>query len=279
MGVNSGLHFTGGEPFLNFPLLLKGVTLAEKEGIPSIFVETNAFWAREDEDTYRKLMLLKEAGLKGILVSVNPFVVEHVPFERIERVVRVGYEVFGGNLFIYQIEYYRMFRNWKLKGRLSLKEFFERGGRLKGELLLMGRAVYRMEGFLSPSFFSFERICFPELFRSWHNHWDNYGNVVPGFCAGISLGNWKENPEIYEKGVDLDKLPLVKILAEEGVKGLLVWAKKLFDYRERKSYLSPCHLCLDIRNFLVERGEILSELSPLQYYQVLREEIFSTPHR
>ncbi|MEM3365840.1 MAG: hypothetical protein QXM93_05410 [Candidatus Methanomethyliaceae archaeon] len=35
---------------------------------------------------------MREAELHGILVSVNPFVTEHVPFERIERLVRIGRE-------------------------------------------------------------------------------------------------------------------------------------------------------------------------------------------
>ncbi|MEX2753360.1 MAG: hypothetical protein Q6366_016050, partial [Candidatus Freyarchaeota archaeon] len=49
VGINYGLHLTGGEPFLNFELLVEGVEMAESLGIPSIFVETNAFWCSDDE--------------------------------------------------------------------------------------------------------------------------------------------------------------------------------------------------------------------------------------
>ncbi|NOX44407.1 MAG: hypothetical protein GXO72_01530, partial [Caldiserica bacterium] len=48
VGVTSGLHFTGGEPFLNFELLLELVGIAADLGIPGIFVETNAFWCVTD---------------------------------------------------------------------------------------------------------------------------------------------------------------------------------------------------------------------------------------
>ena len=66
VSLNYGLHFTGGEPFLNFPLLLKAVELARELGIPSTFVETNCYWCTGDEVTREKLLLLKEKGLAGI---------------------------------------------------------------------------------------------------------------------------------------------------------------------------------------------------------------------
>ncbi|MEM2914528.1 MAG: 4Fe-4S cluster-binding domain-containing protein, partial [Candidatus Bathyarchaeia archaeon] len=44
IGVNYGLHFTGGEPFLNFDLLVKIIKISNDFGIPSTFVETNCFW-------------------------------------------------------------------------------------------------------------------------------------------------------------------------------------------------------------------------------------------
>ncbi len=270
IGVNHGLHFTGGEPFLNFPLLLKAVERAKEENIPSLFVETNAFWAREDEETFKKMKLLKEKGLHGILVSVNPFIAEYVPFERTQRAVEIGYEVFKENLVVYQWEYFVLFKNWGLKGRLPWEEYIRRD-KIRGELLLMGIAVYKLPVLRKYNSSQFYGTCYSELIRFWHNHWDNYGNILPGFCAGISLGNWKENPQIYEEGINLESYPLLKILLEEGVRGLLDWAKRKFHFREKGDYSSPCHLCLEIRKFLVEKREIFPELAPLQYYFLLEE--------
>ena len=79
MSLNYGLHFTGGEPFLNFKLLLDLVKIADELKIPSTFVETNSFWCRDDEVTREKLNELEEAGLKGILIGVNPFITEEIP--------------------------------------------------------------------------------------------------------------------------------------------------------------------------------------------------------
>lgn len=102
VGINYGIHFTGGEPFLNYDLLLRAVEIAKKHELPSVFVETNFLWCIDDTLAEEKLRKLKETGLDGILVSVNPFLLEYVPFERVQRAVRIGREVFGENLMIYQ---------------------------------------------------------------------------------------------------------------------------------------------------------------------------------
>jgi len=66
MSLNHGLHFSGGEPFLNFKLLLKAVEIADTLDVPSTFVETNCFWCKNDEFTRQRLQVLKENGLKWI---------------------------------------------------------------------------------------------------------------------------------------------------------------------------------------------------------------------
>ena len=112
VSLNYGLHFTGGEPFLNFELLVEATEIADELKIPSTFVETNCFWCNSDEATGEKLKLLREKGLKGILISVNPFYAEYVPFERTERCIRISEEVLGGNVMVYQVEYYNRFKHW-----------------------------------------------------------------------------------------------------------------------------------------------------------------------
>jgi hypothetical protein len=100
ISLNHGLHFTGGEPFLNYDLLLEAVAMAEELGTPSTFVETNCSWCTSNAATRDRLERLKEAGLEGILISVNPFYVEYVPFARTERCIRASREVFGRNVVV-----------------------------------------------------------------------------------------------------------------------------------------------------------------------------------
>jgi hypothetical protein len=167
--LNHGLHFTGGEPFLNFDVLCGAVEIAHRYRIPSMFVETNCFWAVNDKITSEKLKLLKSKGLHGIMISVNPFYLEYVPFERTDRTIRIAIEVFDENVMVYQLEYYRRFKIWGLRDRVTFEDY---------EL----KDVY-------PRFhadFFFHDSCMPSFLRNLHNHFDNYGNYIPGFCGGIS---------------------------------------------------------------------------------------------
>ncbi|MEM2167689.1 MAG: radical SAM protein, partial [Candidatus Bathyarchaeia archaeon] len=123
VGVNVGLHFTGGEPFLNFDLLLSLVEVANNYDVPSIFVETNCFWCINDSVVEEKLLKLRRAGLDGILISANPFVVEHVPFERIERAVRISRRIFGRNTMIYQENFYNQLKSINLSGTLPFESY------------------------------------------------------------------------------------------------------------------------------------------------------------
>jgi len=145
MSLNHGLHFSGGEPFLNVKLLLKAVEIAETLNIPSTFVETNCFWCKTDALTRERLQTLKDNGLKGIMISVNPFYTEYVPFERTDRCIRISQEVFGQNVMVYQLEYYHLFKQLGITGRLSIDKYLRLAGEEyvsdRVELFLMGRAA------------------------------------------------------------------------------------------------------------------------------------------
>jgi len=275
VGLNDGLHFTGGEPFLNFKLLLKAVELAEAFDIPSTFVETNSAWCVDDQSTMDKLRRLREAGLKGIMISVNPFYAEYVPFERTERCIQISQDVFGQqNMMVYQQEYYYQFQRLGIRDKLSIEEYAElaRDDRFLGrvELFFMGRATSQLKAFYPtyPAQVFFDMPCQPPLLREWHNHFDNYGNYMPGFCGGISLGSWLELDSLLEEGIDLKDRPVLGFLAAEDMEGLFRFARDL-GYEEAESgYLSKCDLCTDLRRHLASVGDF-AELSPKAFYEHL----------
>ena len=274
ISLNHGLHFTGGEPFLNFELLLEGVRMAEELGIPSTFVETNCSWCSSDEATRERLDALRRAGLKGIMISVNPFYAEFIPFERTERCIQVSEAVFGSNVFVYQQAYYQRFKRLGIRERISLADYAALcgGEHLAGrvELFLMGRAARQLRalypGYPASSFF--DEPCRPPFLRNWHNHFDNYGHFMPGYCGGISLGDWHDLEALESDGVDLDARPVLRFLLAEDVRGLLDFARG-FGYRDRaEGYISKCDLCLDLRCHLVSAGDF-EELSPRAFYEHL----------
>jgi hypothetical protein len=262
VGLNHGLHFTGGEPFANFELLLSAVTLASDLSIPSTFVETN----------------LRERGLKGIMISVNPFYLEAVPFERTERAIETALEIFGGNTMVYQAEYYRRFREWEFGDRVPFEKYLSFESRRdlfrNVEFFLMGRAPYRLRDllgeFLPPRGAEdfFREPCSTPFLRSLHNHFDNYGNYVPGFCAGISLGDARNLDSLLEAGVDTEERPVLGFLMDGDMPGLFRFAQER-GYNERPGgYFSRCHLCTDLRRHLAENGNF-PELAPAEFYRHL----------
>ena len=274
ISLNYGLHFTGGEPFMNFELLLQAVEMAVGLGIPSTFVETNCSWCGSDEAARERLGRLKGAGLRGILISVNPFYAEYVPFERTERCIRISQEVFGRNVVVYQMAYYHRFRQLGIKDRIPLEDYvaLTKGERLADqvELFLMGRAARQLRGFYPahPARRFFGEPCQPPFLRNWHNHFDNYGNFMPGYCGGISLGRWKDLDALERDGIDLDAHPILGFLIAEDVEGLLHFAEDL-GYRESgEGYVSKCDLCLDLRRYLVAEGDF-EELGPREFYRHL----------
>jgi hypothetical protein len=276
ISVNHGLHFTGGEPFLNFELLCRAARMAKDLRIPSLFVETNCYWARSDRETREKLLELKDCGLAGILISINPFYLEYIPFERSQRAIRIAREVFGPNVVVYQLEYLRLFEQMGIRALLPIHEFLKlREGRefaRNTEFFLNGRAPYAMEAFdLFPAYPAgrfFSAPCTPAFLRSWHNHFDNYGNFMPGYCGGLSLGDCRRLDRLLTDGIDLDARPILSYIIADNFEGLLAFAVQR-GYRERPSgYLSKCHLCADIRKFLLQ-VEDFAELEPREFYDQL----------
>lgn len=117
LGLNDGLHLTGGEPFLRYEYLREAVRITAEVGVPGLFVETNCFWCTDEDLTEERFRELRELGLAGVLISVNPFVLEHVPFENIERGVRCAVKVFGPeNVLIYHPYYYSQVRDLGVQG-------------------------------------------------------------------------------------------------------------------------------------------------------------------
>jgi len=274
IGVNYGVHFTGGEPFLNFGLLLKAVGIAHELKIPSTFVETNSFWCIDERVTREKFLQLRDAGLHGILISVNPFILEQLPFERTERAAKIGREIFRGNAIIYQEFFYTQFKKLDVRDTLPFNGYLKKidlGDLYENvELLPIGRATYMLNHLYRkyPAKQFFSESCREELTRGWHVHVDNYCNYMTGYCGGISLGDGREIDSICE-GIDLDGRPILQALLSD-LKRLFELGVKEFDYKERaQGYISKCHLCIDVRRHITQKTDEFQELRPREFYHHL----------
>ena len=180
---------------------------------------------------------------------------------------------------VYQIDYFMQFSRLGISGTMSLQEYVQKVGLSEAtsriELLPIGKAVYALSDWYPkvPARSFCGGDCSSQLLRNYHNHWDNYGNVLPGFCAGLALGNLQEQPSLYEEGIDLDEYPILRVLLQSGVGGLHKFTQEHFEYQNLESgYISPCHLCLDIRKHIVSQTQEFKELRPLEFYTRVEQE-------
>jgi hypothetical protein len=210
-----------------------------------------------------------KAGLHGVLISVNPFILEQVPFERTKRAVRISKEVFSGRIIIYQEFFYHQFEGLGIKGTLAFEEYLQKAG-LKSiyeiELLPMGRAAYKLAYLYKkyPSDRFFCETCKEELTRDWHVHIDNYCNYVAGYCGGISLGDARDLDSLPE--IDLEEKPILEALVTD-LEKLYELGVEEFGYKElSEGYISKCHLCVDLRKCLAEQTDEFEELRPREFY-------------
>ncbi len=136
---------------------------------------------------------------------------------------------------------------------------------------MMGRAPYILKEELkelyppSPASFFFNEPCITPFLRTWHNHFDNYGNYVPGFCGGISLGDCRNLDILLQEGIESDVYPVLSFLINDDLKGLFSFAQG-YGYKGLDTgYFSKCHLCTNLRKFLVDNGNF-TELQPREFY-------------
>ena len=172
---------------------------------------------------------------------------------------------------VYQYEYYKLFKLLGITDIISVEEFLNITKNEyffdKVELFFMGRAAYSLKNLFQthPAHTFFNIPCQPPFIRDWHNHFDNYGNFMPGFCGGISLGNWLNLDELLEIGVNLKEHPVLKYLVSSDMEGLFNFAADYGYTESADGYTSKCGLCLDIRKHLVSKDKF-KELKPAEFY-------------
>ncbi|MBN1304145.1 MAG: hypothetical protein JXA13_06885 [Anaerolineales bacterium] len=279
-GHSFQVHLTGGEPFLNFPLLKEAVEIAAGLGIPC-YLETNAGWCVRPEITLECFMELRLAGLQSVLISCSPFHIETIPLSRVLLAAQAASQVFGaGRVMLYQSRWTQVLARFGLDETVSLERFVNAYGQQEA-----GRMVWSGYGLISGGRSGYGRLgelaarqpaeafqgenCQMELLYAAHSHFDLYGNYIPGFCGGLSVGDWRELPDIREKACAEDGPALIGLLLRSGPYGIFRLACEEFGYRHLlDGYAGKCHLCVDVRRCLSAQGEFV-ELQPAGFYSNL----------
>ena len=273
------VHFSGGEPFLHFPLLLEGARMAAELGIAA-YVETSAGWCTDEAEAVERFSALREAGLQAVLVSCSPFHAERIPPIRTLRAARAAIDVFGARqVTVYLSEFLEVMRRFDLERPTPLSRYEQEFGPEGARRILWegygivpgGRAGYRL-GHLVPRYpaAAFARAdCAGEILHAQHSHLDLYGNFIPGFCGGLALGDWHALVQVLDDFQADRYPPLIGVLIERGPYGLFALARDQYGYRPLpEGYVGKCHLCVDVRRRLAETGDF-AELRPQGFYENL----------
>ena len=249
-GSIESIYFEGGEPFLYYPVLVKGVQEAARQGFQTGVV-SNAFWATNLEDAIEWLRPL--AGLiQDLSVSSDLFHWTERISQNVEN-ARKAAEQLGipiGMIEVSQPE------------ETNLRDAF--GQLLQGASAVMyrGRAAENLIGRVTwQPWEQFTKCPHEDLQEIGRGHLDPLGNLHA--CQGISIGNifeksLKELIESYK----FETHPIIGALVQGGPVELV----RRFDLGHSDTYADACHLCYTSRQLL--RGRFPEILTPDQMYGV-----------
>jgi len=263
------IHLTGGEPFLYWQRLCEILQESKKQKLgPVDLLETNGFWATNDDIIKDRLNTLNELGMKRLKISCDPFHQEYIDIEPVKRLAEHAEEILGTERLLVRWRKY-LDDPVQMKGisKEQLKENYL-NALADFPIRFTGRAAGAL-GELAASK-SIEQIskenCKSAFLGVKGVHIDLFGNVFSGTCSGIVIGNVEEIPldELWRQ-FDPREKDIVKILFESGPAGLIETAEEL-GYKSKKSYCGKCHLCTDIRSFLLKKEYKPDIIGPCSCY-------------
>lgn len=273
LGCHS-VHIGGGEPLLQPKKIFPVLEAAAKNNIDIDYIETNASWYKDESSTKIILRELIKHGVYTLLISIDPYHNEYIPFYKVKGLVsacsKANMRVFPWLMDFWDDldalddskphslqEYADLFGEdylWNLPKRYGLN--------LRGRALKTYKPMMRME-----SFESIIKNSLPCNLLSgvYHFHVDLYGNFIPQSCSGLSI-----NLSELVHGADANKYPVFYRLETMGIKGLVEFAVEEYGYKPKSKYAGKCDLCYDIRNYLVlDQKAELSDLQPADHYRFI----------
>lgn len=242
------LIITGGEALLFFERVMGIIQTAAELGItPVRSVQSNGSWCTSDGLTRRRLTALRDAGLRGMYFSVDPFHYEFVPTEHVRRGIRIAEYVFGPDHVAVNSRTYL-----EAETIPTVAAFME--NREKPPAVMTGRAAWTLPDYLPT--IPLEQILDMNCRGGsrdidpssvWQINVDAYGYVSSWICSGILLGNAHETPlaEIISRPL-VEQPQMVQDLVAHGPACMLNMAGK-HGFQPEDRYVTKCHLCWDIR--------------------------------
>jgi len=251
LGTVRSIYFEGGEPFLYYAILLRGVQLARQMGF-EVGLVTNSYWAQSKEDA-----LLWLAPFQGLLVDLSISSDLYHYDEKLSQQARNARE--AAEELELPVGYISIARPEATPtptspGQLPLGE---------SAVMFRGRAAEKLAGHVPWKSKNLFTTCPEEDLRSpGRVHIDPLGNLH--ICQGISLGNIIHTPlRALVARYQPDEHPITGPLLAGGPVSL----SRQYQVPTREKYADACHMCYETRQAL--RSRFPEILTPDQMYGVI----------
>jgi MoaA/NifB/PqqE/SkfB family radical SAM enzyme len=250
LGSVEWIYFEGGEPFLYYTTLLKGVQEAAHIGY-QVGVVSNSYWATDEEDALACLEpfggLVQDLSISSDLYHYSQELSRQAQ-HACSAAERLGIPI--GVISIAQVE---ATDADSAVGQLPVGD---------SDVMYRGRAVDKLvpQAERRP-WEEFTECPYEDLREPGRLHVDPFGNLH--VCQGISIGNLFQRPlrDICET-YDPKSHPIIGPLLEGGPAGLV----RRYKLPHQATYADACHLCYAARHAL--RARFPETLTPDQMYGV-----------
>jgi hypothetical protein len=245
------IYFEGGEPFLFYPLMLKGIELANKLGF-KVGVVTNCYWATSEDDAQLWLNPLKKLVMDLSLSE------DHYHYGIDKADIPTKHALKAAQKLHIPVSIINIIqpptdivpKTTRVKGTPIIG----------GDVVFRGRAVDKLTHGLPMR--KSEDLCecpYENLDKPSRVHIDAYGNVQ--VCQGLSIGNvWITPLSRLVKEYDCTSHPICSLL---NIDGPLALAKQ-YEVSHEDKYVDACHFCFMMRKALLD--QFPNYLSPRQVY-------------
>ncbi len=251
IGTVEWAYFEGGEPFLFYPLMVEGITIARDMGFKTGVV-TNSYWATSEEDAGLWLKPLIGLELADLTVSDDAFhhgEGEDNPAKRaMAAAKRLGMPTDSICIEEPTVE-------------IGIDKEQEKGAPvIGGGAMFRGRSVEKLiDGLPRRPWEGLTECPYEDLRDPGRVHLDPFGHVH--ICQGLSMGNMWETPlSTLVKNYDPAFHPICGPLLRGGP-ALLA---REYDVGHEDEYVDECHFCYTLRLALIDRFPQF--LAPRQVY-------------
>jgi hypothetical protein len=254
------VNFAGGEPFYYFDIMLQCIEVLKKRGIHFFSLSTNAGWATNADEAFRKINILLKLGLSTIWVSADSFHQKNVPIENVLNIIKTSERFIGinPNFTVSVVSTYLGYFTYDCKFNRKTSEIRQ---------IIWDKNLYPIETFVNahgrgayliPKELHvnkrLDRKCWEFKMGMLNPAGPSMVSIDPTGCVdgcfGVPLGNlYKESLINIFYRYFRRPGPIVAVLREKGALGLKDLAMEKGFVPEKK-YFDECHLCHMARNYL-----------------------------